>query len=279
MKAGAFGPAFSKLEALGNDFVLLRQEARSIEPEAEQIRTLADRKTGIGFDQLLILRPGVSAQADARVSIFNADGSPARQCGNGMRAIGLWLHQQKPEQNRFVLDTSAGLIEVQVISAERIRVSMGQPDFQPAAVGLSAPADLAARLARIPEIRQFGTVSIGNPHLILLLERPAKPAAVLEYGTELSTWSGFSEGVNVSFAHCAAADLVSLQVCERGAGVTRACGSAACATAAWLLGKHRAQSPIRVHQPGGELVIDWRGPGHPIFMTGPARRIYDGRLA
>ncbi|MGY6553194.1 MAG: diaminopimelate epimerase [Wenzhouxiangella sp.] len=279
MNSSRLGPTFSKLEALGNDFVLLEQDRSSVAPQAEQIRALADRKTGIGFDQLLILRPSPDQTADRQVSIFNADGSPARQCGNGMRAIGLWLHQQMPAQDRFLLDTAAGTIEVHVASAERIRASMGQPDFAATAVGLHTPEALAKRLAEIPAVQNFGTVSVGNPHLVLLLQRPATQAEVLELGAELSRWHGFADGANVSFAHQLAPDRVSLQVHERGAGVTRACGSAACATAAWLLKHNQGQSPVRVTQPGGELVIDWRGPGHAIFMTGPARRIYDGKLA
>lgn len=279
MKPSRLGPAFSKFEALGNDFVLLEQAAGSKEPETEQILALADRKTGIGFDQLLILRPSPGPSADLSVSIFNADGSPAQQCGNGMRAIGLWLHQQQPARDRFLLATAAGVIEVQVASAEHIRVGMGQPDFEPVAVGLQVPAALANRVAEIPALQSFGTVAVGNPHLVLLLQRPATPAEVLELGADLSTWHGFSAGANISFAHRIAPDQVCLQVHERGAGATRACGSAACATAAWLLKHDQAQSPVRVTQPGGELVIDWRGPGHSIFMTGPARRIYDGRLA
>lgn len=278
MKKTSIGPVFSKLEALGNDFVLLQTDGDT-GPDAEQIRALADRKTGIGFDQLLILRPSSSPTADVSVSLYNADGSSARQCGNGMRAIGLLLHQQQPDRDRFMLDTAAGMIEVEISSAEQIRVSMGQPNFDPAAVGLGDPEALKNKLAGLPDLEVFGTVSIGNPHLILLLARPARPDEVLELGACLSTWSGFADGANISFAQRLSDNLVSLQVHERGAGVTRACGSGACATAAWLLRHERVQSPVRVTQPGGELVIDWHGPGHTLFMTGPARRIYDGTLA
>lgn len=279
MNKTSLGPAFSKLEALGNDFVLLQQTDEGTEPKAEQVQALADRQTGIGFDQLLILRPSRTPTADVRVCIFNADGSTARQCGNGMRAIGLWLHQEQPDRDRFVLDSAAGMIEVEVSSAEQIRVSMGQPNFDPAAVGLGDPEALKDKLAALPDLEAFGPVSIGNPHLVLLLKRPPKPEEVLEFGADLSTWSGFADGANISFAYRRSNDQVSLQVHERGAGVTRACGSAACATAVWLLQQQLVRSPIRVAQPGGELVIDWRGPGYPIFMTGPARRIYDGKLA
>ena len=269
---------FSKLEALGNDFVVLDFRAGGEDPPADQVRMLADRHTGIGFDQLLILHPATASGADCRVQIHNADGSPARQCGNGMRAVALWLHQSRPDQHRFVLETDSGPVSALVESEQVITVSMGQPDFDPVATGLQTGADLEALTQNAPGRLALGTVNIGNPHLVLLLDRPAAADLVERLGGDPGLTRAFAEGVNVSFAHIEAPDRVALRVHERGAGATRACGSAACATAAWLLQQGLVQPPVRIQQPGGPLVINWRGLGHPLHMTGPARRVFDGRL-
>lgn len=272
------GLAFAKLEALGNDFVLLDFRDGRPDPPADRIRALADRHTGIGFDQLLILRPTLASGCDVSVHIYNADGSRASQCGNGMRAIGLWLHRAAPEQQRFTLETDAGPIAVEVHSARAISVSMGQPDFDPAATGLAPGVD-PARLARsAPGQLAVGTVSVGNPHLVLLLDQPATPELVEQLGRDLAGSPHWAQGVNVSFACIDAPDRVRLRVHERGAGPTLACGSAACATAAWLLHQSRVSAPVQIEQPGGTLVIDWRGPGQSIQMTGPARHVFDGTL-
>ncbi len=276
------GLAFSKLEALGNDFVLLDFRAGGQDPSPEQVRMLADRHTGVGFDQLLILYPPSAAGADCRVRIYNADASPARQCGNGMRAIALWLHQARPGQTRFVLETDSGPVSAELESEQAITVSMGEPDFDPAAAGLRSEKNSGAALEEfvpdLPGRLGLGMVSMGNPHLVMQLESPASPALVRRLGDELGRLACFAEGVNVSFAHVAAPDRVMLRVHERGVGPTRACGSAACATAAWLVQQGAVDSPARIEQPGGTLVINWRGPGHPLLMTGSARRVFDGRL-
>ncbi len=278
MSKPATGLRFSKLEALGNDFVLLDFRGQGSDPAAEQIRQLADRHTGIGFDQLLILHPSGTPDVDCRVRIYNADGSRARQCGNGMRAVALWLHQARPEQGRFLLETEAGTVSARIETDQSIRVSMGQPNFDPAAAGCQDPHLLAAAAADLPGCLRLGTVSVGNPHLIVLMDRAPTPALLEHWGRPTGLQRHFADGANVSFAVIAAPDRVELRVHERGVGPTRACGSAACATAAWLAHQGLIELPAKIEQPGGTLVIDWRGPGQAIFMQGPARRVFDGRL-
>ena len=272
------GQTFSKLEALGNDFVLLDQRDGRADPQPEQVRALADRRTGIGCDQLLILQPAAAAGTDCAVSIYNCDGSPARQCGNGMRAIGLWLHQENPDRRDFLLATAAGAVAVRVADEQRIQVDMGQPDFDSDAAGFAPTSPASELAAGVPGVLGAGTVSMGNPHLVVLLADPPTSELLEQHGRRLGSDVRFSDGVNVSFVHSAAPDRLSLRVFERGAGATRACGSAACASAAWLLHLGRVHGPVRVDQPGGRLVIDWRGPGQPLRMTGSARRVFDGTL-
>ncbi len=272
------GQKFSKLEALGNDFVLLDQRVGGTLPDGDRIRALADRHTGIGFDQLLILRPANDPTANCSVAIYNRDGGSASQCGNGLRAIGLWLHQETPDRREFVIEIPAGITPVQVDPEGRVGVDMGCPDFAADAVGLTEPIDPRRLADAIPGFVAAGTVSMGNPHLVVLLRAPATPDLVEGIGAALGRSPTFADGVNVSLACTGAAGDVDLRVYERGAGATRACGSAACATAAWLLHEQRVRGPVRVRQPGGELVIDWGGAGRSLRMSGPARRVFDGIL-
>ena len=269
---------FSKLEALGNDFVLLDHRDGRADPEPDQVRALADRRTGIGFDQLLSLQSDDTEFADCRVQIFNGDGSTARQCGNGMRAVALWLAEEQPGRDRFVLAIEAGNVAVEVLGQDRFRVAMGCPDLDPGAAALVEPDRLASLVDPIPGRLASATVSMGNPHLVLLLDRPASAELVEQHGHRLATSPLFEHGANVSFAALTAPDRVELRVHERGVGPTRACGSAACATAAFLLQSGQVRSPVHVAQPGGTLVIDWRGGNSMLLMTGPARRVFDGTL-
>lgn len=270
--------AFTKLEALGNDFVLLDHRDDRIDPGPERIRQLADRRSGIGFDQLLVLHSCPAGPADCRVHIYNRDGSPALQCGNGMRAIARWLEADQPGRDRFVLEVPAGPVEVQKRGDDQFRVNMGSPQFTAAAVGLDPDTALDSLVGDLPGLRDAGLVSMGNPHLVVLLAQPAPAALVEQRGAMLSRHPSFSDGVNVSFVALGGDGAVDLRVHERGAGATPACGSAACATAAWLIARQRAPSPLAVDQPGGRLVIDWRGGNSPLWMTGPARRVFDGTL-
>ena len=288
MSASTDGLPFSKLEALGNDFVVLDFRRGGGDPSPDQIQRLADRHTGVGFDQLLILHPPRNDQADCRIEIYNADGSSARQCGNGMRAVALWLHQSDSGKHRFQFDTAAGAVTAQVEDRQTgdwrsenqriVTVSMGQPDFSPAAAGLIAAERLQQLAADLPGLLRLGTVSVGNPHLVLLLDRPASAARVERVGLKGGLQDCFADGVNISFAAITGPNRVKLAVFERGVGPTRACGSAACATAAWLIEQAVVQTPVRIDQPGGTLVINWPGWDNALLMQGPARRVFEGRL-
>ena len=269
---------FHKLEALGNDFVLLDHRDGSPDPDADLIRSLADRHRGIGCDQLLIIQPSATDSADVRVSIFNQDGSPAAQCGNGMRAVSRWLEQQFPDRKDFVLETEAGLIATEDRGECGVRVAMGQPSFGQSAVGFDKTSSLEPWIKEVTGLVRTGMVSMGNPHLIVQLEQPPCARDVEHQGRRIASCPGFRQGVNVSFAWLNDDQRVELQVYERGVGPTLACGSAACATAAFLIHSGQTQSPVCIDQPGGRLVIDWHPVNGPLFMTGPARRVFDGTL-
>jgi len=270
------GQPFFKLEALGNDFVLLDHRQGQADPAPEKIRALADRHTGIGFDQLLIVKPATSHVADVRVDIFNQDGSPARQCGNGMRAVARWLEDEQPDRHAFALSTPAGLVSTENLGEQGIRVEMGTPEFGPHATGLTGNIGIGEVIGDIPGLIRFGLVSMGNPHLILQLDRVPDAGIVQHHGARIGQHQAFREGINVSFAHLNEDKVIDLRVHERGVGPTRACGSAACATGAFMIQAGQSDSPVNVDQPGGRLVINWRGERDPLWMTGPAQRVFNG---
>lgn len=266
---------FFKLEALGNDFILLDGRRRTIELDAQSARTLADRRLGAGCDQILLLEPASDPAHLARVSVWNADGSPAEQCGNGMRAIAWWAHSAGEMEEAGVLETGGGPVTVSVTGPERVRAEFAVPDFDPASWGHTGGGWSADDCG--PALAVHG-LALGNPHLVLEWPHPPSADDLARFGPALVKHPRLRAGANVSLAHVAGRDRVALRVMERGAGPTPACGSGACAAACALIRAGRVENTVRVEQPGGELVIHWPGDGSPVSMTGPARRIFDGNM-
>ena len=264
------GIRFFKLEALGNDFVLIDARSTPLEPSPKDIVRLADRRTGIGFDQLLLLTPGVGS-IFSNVEIFNADGSRAEQCGNGMRAIAAWLDRENELLHGTRLNTAAGPVNLARHALGGYTAVLPGPEPLTAeALGLESPF-LGEDLAN------WTLVSLGNPHLIV--DSPRRPSA-----EDLARMSGMLNGsawrdrVNIGLMHVASDNTAILRVHERGAGPTRACGSGACA-AAWALRRQRpSDAQVAVEQPGGTLVVDLAScPGRAV-TTGPASVVFDGRI-
>jgi diaminopimelate epimerase len=266
---------FAKLEALGNDFVLIDARDQALGLTPAEIRWLADRHLGIGFDQLLVLRPAGEQDALCQVEIFNTDASIAEQCGNGMRAVALWLHRNGELEGRAGLITAGGRLDVCWQDAAHISISLPGPDFSPRAWGGRFEQHQWTETMAGEPVSARG-LSLGNPHVVL--EWPRRPSAedVLAAGRHFHQDPRLSRGANISLAHVAGHDRIELAVHERGVGPTLACGSGACASAIALLAEGRVRGPVHVQQPGGELVIDWPGMGHPVTMTGPARHVFDG---
>jgi diaminopimelate epimerase len=267
--------AFSKFEALGNDFMLVDARLTTFAPTPEQVQRLGHRQLGVGFDQLLILRR--SEGAAVRIEIHNHDGSPAEQCGNGMRAVALYLHLEGELSPAARFETPAGPVEVVFTDAERISATLPPPRFDP------PPASPLARGQRWEEHRQgldlaLNYVDLGNPHLVIELASPVTSELLDSIGAEFSHHPFLPSGANVSLAQVVDSERIRLSVYERGAGPTLACGSGACATAVSLMGQGRVGQTVCVDQPGGRLVIDWRGAGQGITMTGPSRLVFTGTL-
>lgn len=262
---------FFKLEAMGNDFVLIDARTRDLQLDPAEIRSLANRRTGIGFDQILILRPG-SEGTLARVDIFNSDGSPAEQCGNGMRAIAAWLERVGEFSTGASLDTPAGTVGLARASDGGYIADLPGPELlDPSRLGLPAPALPAGAGA-------WQLVSVGNPHLLIAWRENPSPTALAEVVAMLASgpWNGRT---NVGLMHIESNDAVTLRVHERGAGPTPACGSAACAAALAVRLAHQASAPVAVEQPGGTLVVDLASRAGRAVTSGPATVVFEGRIS
>lgn len=267
---------FAKLEGLGNDFVLIDRRRHPVAVTPDLARELGDRRRGVGCDQILVLEAPRSDGAVCSYRIFNADGSEVEQCGNGARCIGLWLHLAGELDDQGLLDSPAGAITVRRKDESLFEATLSVPDFQPESVGrdLHGPAPWLLEIdGRGLEV--YGA-SLGNPHLLVLQEQ--SPENLTTVGDSLNRHPGFPRGVNVGIGQIVDPHTLRLQVFERGAGPTPACGSGAGAAAAILIHAGKMRNPATVIQPGGPLVIEWRGNGHPVRMTGPARMVFRGHF-
>lgn len=272
--------AFAKMHGLGNDFVVFDATRQSLEPTSEQARWLADRREGVGCDQILLVEPATADDVDFRYRILNADGSESGQCGNGARCFARFVRQQGlTDKDRIVLETLGGRMTVDALADGRYAATMGVPVFEPSAIpfqaGARAPAyDLALDDGASVRIQ---ALAIGNPHAVLTVDAVAD-APVADLGPVLERHPRFPERVNVGFMAVHDERHVDLRVFERGAGETRACGSGACAAVvAGRMANCLAES-VQVALPGGILTVDWSGEGESVILTGSATHVYDGVL-
>ena len=268
---------FSKMHGAGNDFVVIDLRGGATPPPPAVVQAIGDRHTGVGFDQLLTVEDAASADAVAAYRIWNADGSPSRQCGNGARCIAAWLRRDGAATGeRFRLDSPAGPIDVQVLADGQYRLDMGRPEFTASRVPFipSSDGDVHELPAPGGPLR-FGVVSMGNPHAVVEVDDVAA-APVATIGPWLQARPEFPEGANVGFAQVLAPDRIRLRVFERGAGETLACGSGACAAAVVLMRRGRIGRHVAVELPGGTLRIDWPADDAPVQMTGPAAFVFEG---
>lgn len=257
---------FIKMHGLGNDFVVLDARTAPLPPMTPAIaRALGDRRTGIGFDQLILLGP--SQTHDFRVRFFNSDGSEAGACGNGSRAVAL-LHGAPA-----VVETAGGPLRLEPQDGGA-RVDMGTPRFDWDAIPLAYAMDTFAMPVGWETLESPMAVNVGNPHAVFFVE-DADAVALETLGPVIEHDPLFPERVNVNVASLAGPDHLKLRVWERGAGLTRACGTGACATAVAAIRKGLMQSPVRVTLPGGDLEIAWQ-PGGSIVMSGPATESFRG---
>ena len=270
---------FTKMQGAGNDFVVL--DGLSEEPPAldRLARFLADRRFGIGADQILVVRP--SRSADFRMDIWNADGSRAEMCANGIRAFYEYLRQRGlTHADEITVETLGGVVRPRRVGEGRVRVELGRPVLEPAKIPTTLPGE--GPLLEIPltvdgEVVRVSCISMGNPHAVLFV--PDVDAAPVErLGPRIEHHPAFPNRVNVEFVEVVARDCVRQRTWERGAGETLACGSGACAvTVACVLGG-RTERRLHVVLRGGELEVAWERDDAPVVMTGPAARVFTGRI-
>jgi diaminopimelate epimerase len=268
--------SFTKMHGLGNDFMVVRWPDDLALPGAEQVRAWSHRRTGVGFDQLLMLGPPRDAATRARLTIMNADGSVAEQCGNGIRCVAQFLAES--DEDEFVIGSAAGPIAVRLLGGGHVSANLGEPRFEPEALPFVAESGaLRYQLNVTDDEVEFGIVSMGNPHAVIAVDSVASaPVSIL--GPEIEQHPSFPQGVNVGFMERVADDAIRLRVFERGAGETLACGTGAAAAVAvgrlWGI----LDSRVAVTLPGGVLEVEWQGPGTDLWQTGPTEQVYEARI-
>jgi diaminopimelate epimerase len=270
---------FTKMHGLGNDFIVLDRPAEAALPTSAQWRALADRRTGIGFDQALVLLPPRQAGADVFYRVFNADGSEVEQCGNGARCVAALLYQRRGARGEaLTLESLGGVLRARVLEDGRVSLDMGEPDFAPASLPFITAAPSTSYSASADGERiEFSAVSIGNPHAVLRVEA-LESAPVERVGRALQNHPQFPRQVNVGFMQVIDAGHIGLRVYERGAGETRACGTGACAAVAAGRNLGLLAADVQVHVPGGLLSVHWDGPGRHLWITGPAQQVFQGSV-
>jgi len=271
--------SFTKMHGLGNDFIVFDAARPDEVPSAAALRRLADRRTGIGFDQALVLEPPRRAGTDVYYRIFNADGSEVEQCGNGARCIARLVASRAGVRERpLLMDSPGGMVNARLRPDGLVSVAMGVPDFDPRALPFEAEREAPSYHLELPSGPvEFGAVSIGNPHAVIRV-RSVGDAPVDTVGPAVENHPRFPRRVNVGFLEIAAPDHIRLRVFERGVGETQACGTGACAAVAVGRRHGPLAEEVRVDVPGGRLIVQWPGPGEPIWLTGPAETAFAGHV-
>ena len=269
---------FTKMHGLGNDFVVVNALDQAVNPDRDQVRRLADRRRGIGCDQLLVIRPGRHEQADFLVSIYNSDGSEAEQCGNGIRCVAVFLRENGLiRKDELVAETGAGLVKL-YCEGELIRVNMGRPGFEPADIPLAVAEQRQTYNLKVDGMNiEMVALSLGNPHAVLLVD-DADSAPVGVIGPQVQNHALFPDSVNVGFMQILDDSHIRLRVFERGAGETPACGSGACAAVVAGIKVYNLGRKVDVSLPGGTLEVSWEDDDAPIWMKGPGTTVYEGNI-
>ena len=273
------GLSFTKMHGLGNDFVVIDGTGGAPELDAERVRWIADRRRGVGCDQLLLVEPGRDG-TDFGYRIFNADGAEVEQCGNGVRCIARFVRDRGlSDADRVTFATRGGPVSTELLADGRVAVDMGAPRFAPADIPFAAEAEAERYEIEVDGgVHEIGAVSMGNPHAVLEVDDVAA-APVAGLGPRIENHPRFPRRANAGFMQIEAPDRIRLRVWERGVGETAACGTGACAAVAVGRRWGRLDARVRVALTGGELVIDWAGGDNRLWMTGPATTVFEGTLA
>lgn len=269
---------FTKMQGLGNDFVVLDGINQPVNLDRQQIRLLADRHFGIGCDQLLLVEKA-EGEADFRYRIFNADGGEVEQCGNGARCFVRFVHDHGlTQKNEIRVETLSGVISPQLEVNGNVTVNMGQPVFEPEEIPFVAEKSAPAYQLELQDKPvTISALSMGNPHAVHVVP-DVENAPVAAEGALIEVHPRFPKRVNVGFMQVIDRGHIKLRVFERGAGETLACGTGACAAVVAGINLGLLDHQVVVSTRGGELTISWQGHGEPVWMTGPAVTVFEGEI-
>jgi diaminopimelate epimerase len=269
---------FTKMQGAGNDFMVIDAINQSIQLTTEQIKNLAHRQFGIGFDQLLLVES--STIADFKYRIFNADGSEVSQCGNGARCfVRFVVDLGLTKKHEISVETASGIITPKLEDNGLVTVNMGAPRFIPDDIPFIADTIAASYSLDVGNLRlNICAISMGNPHAVQIVE-DIDTASVVELGRQIEVHPRFPQRVNAGFMQIIDTHHIKLRVFERGSGETLACGTGACAAVVAGIQLGKLQSPVKVSARGGELYITWQGGSAPVMMTGPAVTVFTGSVA
>ncbi len=270
---------FTKMHGAGNDFVVIDLISQRCKLRPRDIRHIADRHFGVGCDQVLVVEPPGSPDADFRYRIYNADGGEVEQCGNGARCFARFVREKQLTSKRIItVEVADSTIELRVLGKHQVEVDMGQARFEPADIPFESGARTASYTLSVgSETLEIGAVSMGNPHAVLQVD-DIDTADVEGLGPQVENHPLFPERANVGFMQVVSPQAIRLRVFERGVGETLACGTGACAAVAYGISRGWLEETVTVELPGGKLSISWAGEDQPVLMTGPTAIVYEGTI-
>ena len=267
------------MHGLGNDFMVVDAISQRFEVSPQDLARLADRRTGVGFDQLLLVEAPTERGNAFKYRIFNADGSEVNQCGNGARCFARFvMDHELTDLEAFWVETNAGRLKLSILDDGQIKVNMGVPRFEPAVIPMAEERRRERYSLEFDgQTWSFVALEIGNPHAVFKVDSVAD-APVEALGEYLQSHPLFPERVNAGFYELVSDQEIRLRVFERGVGETLACGSGACAAVVAGIGEGLLQETVGVHLAGGELQVEYAGEGKPVCLLGTATTVYTGKL-
>jgi diaminopimelate epimerase len=270
---------FTKMHGAGNDFVVIDLISQHYRLRSRDVRKLADRRFGVGCDQVLVVEAPQNPGVDFRYRIYNADGGEVEQCGNGARCFARFVRDKKLTSKHIItVETAGGVLELRVRNRQDVEVDMGAPVFEPQRIPFAAQERGDSYSLRVDNRElEIGAVSMGNPHALLRVD-DVDNADVAHLGPLIESHPDFPQRVNAGFMQVVSDNHIKLRVFERGVGETLACGTGACAAVVYGLSRGWLRDSVTVDLPGGKLCISWAGEGQPVIMTGPTAVVFEGTI-
>jgi len=270
---------FTKMHGLGNDFVVIDTINQAVRLTNSQIRFIANRNLGIGCDQVLLVGSSTRPDVDFNYRIFNSDGGEVEQCGNGARCFAQFIKEQGlSDKTSFIVETSSGLIKLNILEESLVTVNMGTPVFIPAQIPFISETTSDRYIIQIDDDEhEIGVVSLGNPHAVVMVEN-VDTAPVTSLGAKIEKAKEFPNKVNVGFMQILDRNNIRLRVFERAVGETKACGTGACAAVVIGIQRKLLDNEVNVELTGGNLKISWQDDDQAVKMTGSATTVYEGQI-